>query len=35
MNLEPLIIMISVQLSVTVVMIYCFWKVMRKPPDKQ
>lgn len=31
MNPEPLAIMIIVQLAVTVVMIYCFWKVLKKP----
>lgn len=35
MNPEPLIIMIVVQLSVTVIMLYCFWKVMKKPGGKK
>lgn len=34
MNLEPLIIMITVQLAVTSVMIYCFWKVLVKAKNK-
>lgn len=35
MNPEPLIFMITVQVTVTAVMIYCFWKVMKKPGGKQ
>lgn len=35
MNTEPLILMIIVQLSITAVMIYCFWKVLKKPEGKQ
>lgn len=30
MNPEPLIFMLTVQLAVTIFMIYCFWKVLRK-----
>lgn len=35
MNTEPLIIMLVVQLSVTIVMTYCFWKVLKKPKEKE
>ena len=34
MNTEPLLIMLVVQISVTAVMLYFFWRVMKKPGDK-
>lgn len=30
MKTEPLIFMLAVQLVVTIIMLYCFWKVLKK-----
>lgn len=35
MNKEPLLIMLFVQLSVTSIMLYCFWKVLKKTGKKK
>lgn len=31
MKTEALVFMLIVQLTVTIVMVYCFWKVLKKP----